>query len=164
MDLSKFRLSGLVLLSTMYGYSIAPGEFEISAFLLSSFGTAMCIASANSINQYIEDKLDAKMSRTKFRPIPTGKITKKQALTFGTVVGTLGGSILLFGVGALPAALAVANIGIYTMIYTPMKLTTPLNTYVGAIVGGIPPMVNHQKFIIKHHKNSFQKINKIHFS
>lgn len=141
LTLSKYRLSALVALTTAAGYLASPAP--VSMFTLSScmVGTSLCIASANSINQYIEIEHDKKMMRTKNRPLPTDTISPSHALGFGLASG-LSGSLMLYSlVNPLTAALGFGNILLYTLAYTPLKRISPINTHVGAVVGAIPPIM-----------------------
>jgi len=139
-SLSKAKLSSLVLSTTMVGYGMAPGAFELSSFLIVSAGTWLTICSANSINQIIEMRNDAQMNRTKKRWLPTKKLTVNHARIFAATTGVTGvGSLLLCN--PLTSGLALFNLALYTSIYTPMKQKQPFNTWVGAVVGAIPPMI-----------------------
>jgi protoheme IX farnesyltransferase len=104
-------------------------------------GTALCSASANALNMMLEPEHDAKMSRTRNRPIVRGLIGKKGALVFASTAGLVGTGSLWFGVNPTVAFLGALNIGLYAGIYTPLKRISPLNTWVGALVGGIPPLM-----------------------
>ena len=89
----------------------------------------------------LEPEHDAKMSRTRNRPIVRGLIGKKGALVFATVAGVLGTGGLWFGVNPTVAFLGLLNIVLYAGVYTPMKRVSPINTWIGALVGGIPPLM-----------------------
>ncbi len=142
MDLSKARLSALVVLTTAVGYLMAAdGPIEWLRFALTLVGTTLAAWGANAINQCMEAERDARMFRTRTRPIPSGRITTGSAYAFGVTVGILGPAILLAGVGAAASAMALGTLLIYVLIYTPLKVWTPLNTLVGAVVGAIPPMI-----------------------
>lgn len=119
---------------------MSPGSFDLSTFLIVSAGTWCTICSANSINQILEVQNDSQMFRTKKRWLPTKKITIPHAKTFAAATGLFGvGSLLL--INPLTSALAGFNLFLYTSVYTPLKQKKPLNTWVGAIVGAIPPMI-----------------------
>jgi protoheme IX farnesyltransferase len=141
MRLSKVRLGAMVVLSTIFGYLLAPGAFDVAMFASTVIGTSFTVASANSINQYLEVEYDALMKRTKNRPLPAGHMTPNHALAFGVGTGALGTVILGTLVNPISATLAFSNIILYTLVYTPMKRVHPLNTAVGAIVGAIPPLI-----------------------
>jgi len=140
-SLSKVRLSSLVVVSTMFGNLMAPVPFDPTIFFWSSLGTSFAIASANTFNQYMEIDKDARMNRTLKRVLPTGRISHLHALLFGFGTGVLGVTILATTVNNLSAILAFSNILLYTLAYTPLKQIHPINTWVGSIVGAIPPMI-----------------------
>jgi heme o synthase len=110
-------------------------------FAISTVGTTLAIASANSINQYIEVDNDLMMKRTRNRMLPSGAMSLNHALAFGVITGVAGSAILAFGINMLASGLAFANIILYTLVYTPLKRVTPINTWIGAIVGAIPPLI-----------------------
>ncbi|CAO1414038.1 unnamed protein product [Diamesa hyperborea] len=139
--LSKIRLTSLVVVTTMAGYAMAPAPFETSTFLMCSIGTGLMSCAANSINQYFETPFDAQMSRTKNRVLVKGYLTPLHAVGFATVATITGLTILNCGVNGLTASLGLANLLLYTCIYTPMKRYSILNTWVGSAVGAIPPLM-----------------------
>uniref|UniRef100_A0A6B2LB11 Protoheme IX farnesyltransferase, mitochondrial n=2 Tax=Arcella intermedia TaxID=1963864 RepID=A0A6B2LB11_9EUKA len=139
--LSKARLSFLIVYTTVNGFLMAPVALHLPTFLLTCVGTTLTVASANSINQYIEVDHDILMRRTANRPLPTGELSLTHALLFGISTGIAGTTILALGVNELAAGLALGNILLYTLVYTPLKRVHWSNTWVGAIVGAIPPMI-----------------------
>ncbi|XP_058819461.1 protoheme IX farnesyltransferase, mitochondrial [Topomyia yanbarensis] len=139
--LSKIRLTSLVVMTTMAGYAMAPAPFELSTFLLCSLGTTLVSGAANSINQVIETSFDAQMARTRNRVLVKGYLTRLHAVGFALGASTVGISMLHFGVNELTAILGAANLILYTSIYTPMKRYSILNTWVGSLVGAIPPLM-----------------------
>lgn len=153
LSLSKPRLSFLIVLTTATAYSlypvpalllptttVSPSLSALTLVFLTS-GTALCCASANALNMLLEPKYDAQMSRTRNRPLVRGLIGKKGALVFASVAGVLGVGCLWFGVNPTVAFLGGLNIVLYAGVYTPMKRVSVLNTWVGALVGGIPPLM-----------------------
>lgn len=141
MMLSKIRLTSLVVMTTMAGYAMAPAPFELSTFLLCSVGTTLVSGAANSINQVIETSFDAQMPRTRNRVLVQGHLSRLHAMGFALGASTIGVGMLYFGVNELTAFLGAANLILYTSIYTPMKRYSILNTWVGSLVGGIPPLM-----------------------
>lgn len=139
--LSKIRLTSLVVITTMAGYAMAPAPFELSTFLLCSVGTTLVSGAANSINQVIETSFDAQMARTRNRVLVKGYLTRLHAVGFALGASTVGVGMLYFGVNELTALLGAANLILYTSIYTPMKRYSILNTWVGSLVGAIPPLM-----------------------
>ncbi|CAG8468371.1 10803_t:CDS:1 [Ambispora leptoticha] len=140
-ELSKAKLAALVILTTMGGYALSPGSTSLMCLLGTSVGTGLCVASANAINQWIEFPYDAQMSRTRNRVLVRRALTPFHAFAFGTISGISGLIVLSMMANSLTALMGVTNILLYTCIYTPMKRASILNTWVGSIVGAIPPMM-----------------------
>ncbi|KAJ3212946.1 Protoheme IX farnesyltransferase, mitochondrial [Entophlyctis luteolus] len=140
-SLTKARLAALVVLTTMAGYAVAPMATSLSTLMATTAGTGLCVASANSFNQWMEAPYDAQMRRTKTRVLVTHSISGVHAFTFGVASGIAGVVTLYSLVNPLTAALGLANIALYAGVYTPMKRFTIWNTWVGAIVGAIPPVM-----------------------
>ncbi|XP_044753727.1 protoheme IX farnesyltransferase, mitochondrial [Coccinella septempunctata] len=141
LKLSKIKLTTLVVVTSMAGYAVAPAPFDWSTFGLCIAGTGLLSSAANAVNQFHETPFDAQMSRTKNRVIVSGKITPLHAMGFATVASIGGISILYFGVNGLTAALGFSNLLLYTAVYTPMKRISIVNTWVGSVVGSIPPLM-----------------------
>ncbi|KAF2709624.1 protoheme IX farnesyltransferase mitochondrial precursor [Pleomassaria siparia CBS 279.74] len=153
LSLSKPRLSFLVVLTATATYSLypVPGLLAPAAtatpslstltLLFLTTGTALCSASANALNMLFEPAHDAKMSRTRNRPLVRKLISPRGALVFAVVCGISGVGALYYGVNPTTAFLGAANIFLYAGVYTPLKRMSVINTWVGAIVGGIPPLM-----------------------
>lgn len=141
MMLSKFRLSSLVVMTSMAGYALAPAPFCPWTFSVCALGTGLVSAAANSVNQYYEVPFDAQMNRTKNRVLVKGLLEPYHAIGFASITATTGLSMLYFGVNPLTAALGATNLILYTSVYTPMKRISIANTWVGSVVGGIPPLM-----------------------
>ncbi|XP_055680444.1 protoheme IX farnesyltransferase, mitochondrial isoform X2 [Lutzomyia longipalpis] len=141
LKLSKIRLTSLVVVTSMAGYAMAPAPFDLTTFALCSLGTGLLSGAANSINQFFEVPFDAQMSRTRNRVLVKGMLTPLHAVGFAAVAGASGFAILNYGVNGLTASLGLANLILYTSIYTPMKRYSILNTWVGSVVGAIPPVM-----------------------
>ncbi len=140
--LIKARLSLLVLATTAAGFVIAePNAINWTRFYWTLLGTFLAAASAAALNQCIEVRRDALMHRTSRRPIPAGRVPLVGAVIVGVGLGYLGCFVLATQVNLLSSALAGLTIFLYVAVYTPMKWMTSLNTLVGAVVGGIPPMI-----------------------
>lgn len=140
-QLSKARLSALVVMTTGAGFLMAGGPISWGSFAAATVGTSLAAASANTFNQAWEINLDKKMQRTCRRPLPSGRITRAHALTFGAATAATSTAILAAGCSPLVASLGAFNIGLYALVYTPMKMKSELNTWVGSIVGAIPPIM-----------------------
>lgn len=158
LSLSKPRLSFLILLTTTSAYSLYPIPDILSSttsvadanttlststltFLFLTTGTFLSCASANAFNMLFEPKYDALMTRTRNRPLVRKLISPRGALLFAVLCGATGLALLDFGTNPTVAALSGLNIFLYGFVYTPMKRMSWLNTWVGAIVGGIPPLM-----------------------
>nr|CAD7599752.1 unnamed protein product [Timema genevievae] len=139
--LSKIRLTTLVVITSMAGYAMAPSPFNWLTFVFCTGGTGLMSCSANSINQFFEVPFDSQMSRTKNRVLVKGLLSPLHAVTFAAACGVTGLSTLYLGVNGLATSLAATNLVLYTMVYTPMKRISILNTWVGSVVGAIPPMI-----------------------
>lgn len=139
--LTKPNLTVLVTLSSICSYAISPNSVSVGELALLTLGTALCSGSANAINMGREPDFDKMMPRTSTRPVVTGLITPKQAFQFAAVSGSLGSLILYFGVNPTVSFLSVINIGLYAWLYTSLKRRSILNTWVGAVVGAIPPLM-----------------------
>ncbi|OMJ21569.1 Protoheme IX farnesyltransferase, mitochondrial [Smittium culicis] len=141
MDLSKDKLTAFVVLSAMAGYAIAPMASDLKTLAILTVGTGMCSAAANSINQWSEVPYDAQMKRTRNRPIVRGVIQPVSAMTFAACMGVAGTTSLFYFVNPITGILGLSNIILYAFIYTPMKRMSIANTWVGAVVGAIPPLM-----------------------
>ncbi|MCE9619348.1 MAG: heme o synthase [Planctomycetes bacterium] len=140
--LIKARLSLMVLGTTAAGFALAePGGTDWPRFGWTMLGTFLAAASAAALNQAIEVRRDGLMHRTSRRPIPAGRVSVVGAVVAGMVLGYLGCFTLATQVNLYSCALAALTIVLYVAVYTPMKWMTTLNTLVGAVVGGIPPMI-----------------------
>jgi len=141
LDLSKARLCGMVVVTTLVGYLLAVPRLDWPQLAATVVGTLLTAFGANALNQYRERVIDARMERTRGRPLPAGRLSADVALVYGVAVSLLGASMLLAWSGWLPAALAVATILLYVLVYTPLKRVSTLNTFVGAVCGAIPPLI-----------------------
>lgn len=157
LSLSKPRLSFLIVLTSTAAYSLYPipdiltttaslaSATTLSASTLTfaylTTGTFLSSASANTLNMLFEPKYDALMTRTRNRPLVRKLVTPAAASLFAFTTGTAGLSLLYLGTNPTVAALSAFNIFLYAGIYTPLKRASVLNTWVGAIVGAIPPLM-----------------------
>ena len=140
-ELTKPRITILILISTALGYYLAESEMiNYLNFFYTILGTAILSGGAGTINHCIEKDLDMLMDRTKSRPIPAGLISIKTALRFGLAQSIIGFAILWVLVNQLTAILGLATIVLYLFVYTPLKKITWLNTTVGAIPGAMPAL------------------------
>lgn len=139
--LTKPKLTILVTLSSVCSYAISPLSVSLPQLMFLTLGTALTSGAANAINMGREPEFDKKMPRTVGRPVVRGLLTPTQAYKFAALTGTLGCSMLWVGVNPLVAGLGFANIVLYAWIYTSLKRKSIINTWVGAIVGAIPPLM-----------------------
>lgn len=139
--LTKPNLTFLIMLSSTCSYVLAPGPTNIVAFTWLTLGTLLTSGAANAINMGREPSFDRQMVRTASRPVVQGLITPNEAYTFAAITGTIGCAILYYGVNSTVAGLALLNIFLYSWVYTSLKRKSILNTWIGAIVGAIPPLM-----------------------
>ncbi len=138
----KPRVMSLVLFTCMVGLLIAPGNISFFNSLISLLAVAMGSGAAGALNMWYESDLDAIMSRTCLRPIPTGKIKKKQALFFGIILSLLSTLILYYSSNLISSALLAFTIFFYFFIYTIwLKRKTPQNIVIGGAAGALPPVI-----------------------
>ncbi|CAD0110385.1 unnamed protein product [Aureobasidium uvarum] len=153
LSLTKPRLAFLVVLTTTASYSLYPVPSLLSTaathtpslssltLLFLTTGTFSTIACANTLNMLFETNHDAKMTRTRNRPLVRRLVSPRAAVLFALAAGATGTAILWYGVNPTTAMLGAANAVLYACIYTPLKRIHPINTWIGAIVGGIPPLM-----------------------
>ena len=140
-ELSKPKILVMQLVTVSIGFFLANKSLmPFSAYCFLLIGTAFVSAGAGALNHYIEREPDAKMERTKNRPLPTGAIQPSSALIFGLITAVIGVGILVLKVNLLTAFLAELTLGLYILIYTPMKRLSWLNTLIGAVPGALPPL------------------------
>eukprot|EP00889_Picochlorum_renovo_P001427 jgi/Picre1/28457/NNA_003861.t1 len=141
-QLSKARLSGLVVATAAAGYVAASTEsVNWRGFGWTCLGTMLASSSANALNQVYEVVNDSRMSRTAIRPLPMGRMSRGHALAFAVITGVSGVYILNKKVNTTAAVLGGGNIALYAGVYTPLKQISIVNTWIGAIVGAIPPLM-----------------------
>jgi protoheme IX farnesyltransferase len=142
LELTKPRLSFLVLTTTLVGYLVAsPTTFDIVGLAAALLGATLVVAGANAMNQVYEREVDALMARTRHRPLPSGRLWARPAGAFGFALGIAGTALLTLLVNPLAGALGAAGFVLYVFVYTPLKRITHHCTLVGAIPGAIPPLI-----------------------
>ena len=138
----KPRVMSLVLFTCMVGLLIAPINVDFTSACISLLAVAIGSGAAGTLNMWYESDLDALMSRTCLRPIPTGKVKKNQALYFGIVLSALSVSIIYFSANLISAILLASTIAFYFFIYTIwLKRKTPQNIVIGGAAGALPPVI-----------------------
>jgi len=141
-ELFKVRLTFLVLLTTLVGFYI--GSVTSVDYLLmvhTVLGTALLAAGASALNQLLEREYDARMRRTQDRPLPSGRLQPQSVLLTGIGCAVAGLCYLALAVNPLTSFLGGCSLVTYVFVYTPLKRVTWLNTVLGAIPGGLPPLM-----------------------
>ncbi|OQD70574.1 hypothetical protein PENDEC_c022G03283 [Penicillium decumbens] len=155
--LTKPRLSFLILLTTTSAYGMYPISSLLTldpamtplptlststlTFIYLTTGTFLSCCSANTLNMMLEPKYDALMTRTRNRPLVRGLVSRRGALLFAIGTAAVGLGLLYIGTNPTTTALSAANIVLYAFVYTPLKRISVINTWIGAVVGGIPPLM-----------------------
>ena len=142
-DLTKPRVVALIVFTAIVGMFLAvPGLPPLRESVLGFLGIWLAASSAAAINQLLDARIDAKMTRTSWRPIVVGQITPTRALVFALVLAALSMLILVVWVNPLTAALTFASLIGYAVIYTVfLKRATPQNIVIGGIAGAAPPLL-----------------------
>jgi len=139
LELTKPRITQLVLLTAAAGFylgSHAGVRFALLGHTL--VGVALVAAGTNALNQLREREVDARMRRTRGRPLPSGRLTPRGAAWFALLISLGGLAYLVVAVNGLTASLAAVTLTSYVLLYTPLKRKTALNTLVGAVPGALP--------------------------
>ena len=140
--LTKARLSLLVVFTTAIGFFVgAKGDVVWVDLLSAIFGTSLAAASASALNQWMESDVDQLMERTKMRPLAAGRWARSSGLWVGVILGTLGIGMLWFMLPRLAPVFAIATIGVYLLLYTPLKRRSAWCVLVGAVSGALPPVI-----------------------
>jgi protoheme IX farnesyltransferase len=141
--LTKPKVVALIVLTAVVGTLLAtPGMPPWEALVFGNLGIGLAAASAATLNQYLDQRIDARMARTSWRPLPTGGLTDRQALVFAGVLGAISMLMLWFLVNPLTAVLTFASLIGYAGIYTVwLKRATPQNIVIGGAAGAAPPVL-----------------------
>lgn len=138
-ELSKPRITQLVVLTAAAGYYLGSrGPFQLGVFFATLAGTALVAAGTNAMNMIRERDIDARMRRTRSRPLPTGRISPRAATVFAVAAAVLGLAVLVWLVNLVTAGLAALTLASYVWAYTSLKQRSTLNTLVGAVPGALP--------------------------
>ena len=141
-QLMKPRVMSLVIFTCIVGMLIAPNQVDFFSACISLIAVAIGAGAAGSLNMWYEADLDALMTRTCLRPIPTGKVTKKQALVFGIMTSFISILTLYYFSNLLSAAILTITITFYVVIYTMwLKKRTAQNIVIGGAAGAFPPII-----------------------
>jgi protoheme IX farnesyltransferase len=139
--LTKPRIISLLLVTTIAPMFVA-GRPSWSLVLWVFIGGYMMAGGANAVNMYMDRDIDDRMSRTRLRPIPSGRMQPREVLAFGILLSTSATFLLAQTANVLTAALALAGFYFYVFIYTRwLKRTTPQNIVIGGAAGAFPPLV-----------------------
>jgi protoheme IX farnesyltransferase len=139
--LTKPRVVVMVLVTTLVGYDVGlTGSADYLRMIHLLIGTLLAAGGTLALNQYWERDIDARMDRTRARPLPAGRLQPLEALLFGVALTLLGTAYLAALVGALAALVTAATAILYLFAYTPLKQRTALCTLVGAVPGALPPV------------------------
>ena len=141
LELTKPRVTALVLGTTAAGFYLgSTAGFDALLFLNTLLGVGLAAAGTSALNQYAESDADAKMLRTRMRPIPSGRLSSSRALAFASAISLAGLVHLAVTVNLLTSALVGLTLFSYIFVYTPLKRVTPFSTLIGAIPGALPPL------------------------
>jgi len=140
--LTKPEVNLLILMTTSAGYYLASrGPLKISGLVNTLLGTLLVASGTATLNQWMERVWDGQMRRTALRPLPSGRISNREALIFGILLSAAGGLYLAVAVNSLSSLLAISTLLSYLFVYTPLKRRTPLCTLLGAFPGAMPTLI-----------------------
>jgi protoheme IX farnesyltransferase len=141
-ELTKPRITFLVLITTAVGFYMgAHDRLNLLLLLHTILGTGLVASGASALNQYFERELDARMVRTRNRPLPDGRVLPNEALIFSGIISAAGVAYLMVFVNVLTGVLGAATLAGYILVYTPLKTRTTLCTLIGAFPGAAPPVM-----------------------
>ena len=143
LELCKLRVVILIVFTAVVGMFLAvPGWPPLSALLAGTLGIGLAASSAAAVNHLLDRRIDAKMKRTKHRPLATGQLTERNVLIFALSLGTAAMAILVLWVNALTAMLTFLSLIGYAIVYTAwLKRATPQNIVIGGAAGAAPPVL-----------------------
>lgn len=141
-SLTKPRLNLLVVLTSAAGYYVGSvGPIDLSQMGQAVVGTALVAGGSAVLNQVYERDTDARMRRTRLRPLPDRRVAPLEAAIYGLVMSAAGLGLLAWSTNVVAATLAAVTLAIYLVVYTPMKRTSHLSTVVGAVPGALPAVI-----------------------
>jgi heme o synthase len=142
-ELTKPKVVALIVFTSIVGTLLAsPGWPPLDALILGNLGIALAAACAAAINHVLDERIDAQMARTRNRPLPTGQMQPRQALTFAAGLGLASMLLLSLLVNPLTAVLTGASLIGYAVVYTAwLKRATPQNIVIGGAAGAAPPVL-----------------------
>jgi len=140
-ELIKFRLSFLVTFSSVVGFLLSSNYINYFSLFILIISGFFITGSSIINNQIIEKDSDKLMNRTKNRPLPTNKISSRNALFISLALSITGLILMVLFLNKLTAILSFLSLFIYTFLYTPLKKVGPIAVFVGAIPGALPPLI-----------------------
>lgn len=140
-ELTKFRLSLLVSLSSVFGFLISSNSVDMIDIFILLIGGYLVSSSSVINNQIIEKDLDKLMERTKKRPIPTDRVSINKSIIISVTSMIIGLFLISFYLNNFAALLSFISLILYSFVYTPMKKIGPIAVFVGAIPGALPPLI-----------------------
>jgi protoheme IX farnesyltransferase len=140
-ELTKPRISFMVLLTVGIGFALAPGVAGGWTLLHVLLGAFLSCSGAGALNQYIERDTDSVMARTRFRPLPQHRVSDHHVLALGAFLSLGGVAYLMATTNALTALVDALTLASYLLVYTPMKRVTSISTLIGAVPGALPPVM-----------------------
>lgn len=142
LELGKIKIAIPIALSCFTGYLLQSTDFSLEMATV-IFGILLIVAGASAINHIQEHKRDALMNRTKFRPIPSGKLSRNEALVWSILFLIIGCSLLVWGGNLLSFYIALFSILWYNLLYTPLKQISAFAVVPGALSGAFPPLIGY---------------------
>lgn len=144
LQLTKPRITILILICTAVGYYFGcRTSFHLAMLLHVLLGTALLASGTSALNQWWEADSDARMRRTRDRPIPAGRMQRSHGLVFGVLLSAAGFAELWLRTNALAAMLGLFTLLTYLLVYTPLKQRSPACTTIGALPGAMPPLIGY---------------------
>jgi protoheme IX farnesyltransferase len=143
-ELTKPRITWLILMSTAVGYFFGQqGGWDFWVIFHTLLGTGLIASGTAALNQWYEWDADARMERTRHRPIPSGRLSRNRAVVFATALSIGGFLELALLVNLLAGLLGLFTLATYLFLYTPLKRRSPHSTTIGAIPGAMPPLIGY---------------------
>jgi len=141
-ELTKPRVIRSVILTSAVGFYLASsGRLDLLLLFHTLVGTTLLSGGAAVLNEFLEREADGRMRRTCSRPLPSGRLTESDALIAGSILIVVGSFYLALLTNLLAAFLGCVTLAVYLLVYTPLKMKTPICTTIGAIPGAIPPLI-----------------------
>lgn len=141
LELTKPSVTALVMVTMVSGALAAAVPIRAAQLLIAMFATACVVGAANAFNMWLERDSDALMSRTRRRPLPTGRLSPETVVGFGALLAVVGLTLLATMVSSLSALLGWIALCSYVLAYTPLKRVTSFALHVGALPGAMPPLI-----------------------